>query len=263
MSLCSRGCLIVSCCTHCSQKWSKTSKLFHCSLRSTDFQPCRHGKRENLQKCPFWGKYWSKDTSLSLETSLDMFLYLLTEQTKRGCMVLLLQVGVSSDQAKIMGPHQTHRHAAQKSTRESPGRFTTKTDPGVTSKKKQASDQQKIIGPHRTNVQGTQKSTTKESPDGSATKTEPGMTPKKKQGSDILQKMKTNRYVCHICRQIRLCSTYMFNHPMKTTWIVSISLHLKLGMNNLTTYTKEKLCRFPKFCKSQIKFNEWIHTFKM
>uniref|UniRef100_A0A3P9P4N1 RNA helicase n=1 Tax=Poecilia reticulata TaxID=8081 RepID=A0A3P9P4N1_POERE len=78
-------------------------------------------------------------------------------------------------------------------TKESPGRFTTKTDPGVTPKKKQASDQQKIVGPHRTNVQGTQKSTAKESPGCSTTKTEPGMTPKKKQASDILQKMKTNR----------------------------------------------------------------------
>ncbi|XP_043977046.1 putative helicase mov-10-B.1 isoform X1 [Gambusia affinis] len=104
------------------------------------------------------------------------------------------EVRVSSDQAKIMGPHQTHRHAAQKSARESPGRVTTKADPGVTSKKKkQASDQQKIIGSDRTNVQETQKSTTKESPGCSTTKTDPGMTPKKKEGSDILQKMKTNR----------------------------------------------------------------------
>ncbi|XP_054906170.1 putative helicase mov-10-B.1 [Poeciliopsis prolifica] len=99
----------------------------------------------------------------------------------------------SSDQPKIMGPHQTHRHAAQKSARESPGRFTTKTDPGVTSKKKQASAQQQIIGPHRTNAQGTQENTTKESPDCSTTKKETGMTPKTRQGSDILQKMKTNR----------------------------------------------------------------------
>ncbi|XP_007546936.1 putative helicase mov-10-B.1 isoform X1 [Poecilia formosa] len=104
------------------------------------------------------------------------------------------EVRVSSDQAKIIGPQQTHRHAAQKSTtKESPGRFTTKSDPGVTPKKKQASDQQKIIGPHPTNVQGTQKSTAKESPGCSTTKTEPGMSPKKKQASDILQKMKTNR----------------------------------------------------------------------
>lgn len=50
-------------------------------------------------------------------------------------------VMVPSDQPKMMGPQQTQRHAAQKTTtKESPGRSTTQTEPEPISKKNQASE---------------------------------------------------------------------------------------------------------------------------